>query len=506
MFIRRKANKSGSISIQIIEKRDGRNVVVSSIGCSKDEATLKRLESEAQIEIDRRTPQLRLEFGFTSREQTALEMLRTASVKAIGPELILGKIFDSIGFNKFAEPLFKEVVLARLVYPASKLRTTEYLLQHQGKDINVNRIYRFLDRLESKYKKEVEQVAYNYSKEKLGTLSVVFYDMTTLYFEAEKEDDLRKIGFSKDGKFQHPQIMLGLLVGKDGYPVGYDIFEGNTFEGTTLIPALQKAQERHGLSKPTVVADSALLSKENVKLLIDKGYKFILGARIKNESNNVQQQILQVALKLKDKDFFVIDKPDGIRLIVDYSEKRAKKDASNRKKGLERLTKQINSGKLTKKSLNNRGYNKFLSLMGEVKVSLNQSKIEQDMQWDGLKGYLTNSTLPVSEVVRNYRQLWKIEKAFRISKTDLRIRPIYHRKRARIEAHICVAFVAYTVFKELERLMEIKNLSISPRKAIDLMKTIQQVSLFLPDSQRIHSNFLELSPLQQKLLSLSTLL
>jgi transposase len=424
MFVRRKRNKSGSTSIQIIEKRDGRNVVISSIGCADNEDALLRLEAEAHASLRSLIPQQRLEFDISSREQAAIELLKTGTVKAVGPDLILGKIFDGIGFNKLPEPLFKEIVLARLVYPASKLRTTEYLLQHQGKDIGVDCIYRFLDRLESKYKKQAEEISYTYSKQTLGMLTVVFYDMTTLYFEAESEDDLRKVGFSKDGKFQHPQIMLGLLVGQDGYPLAYDIFEGNTFEGTTLLPILEKAQKRFNLLKPTVVADSALLSKGNIKLLTENGYKFIIGARIKNEACAVREQILKTASALKDNESFVIEKSDGTRLIVDYSEKRAKKDAHNREKGLDRLNKQIGSGKLTKGSLNSRGYNKFLTLEGDVTVTLNQSKVQQDAYWDGLKGYVTNSSHSPKEVIASYRQLWKIEKAFRISKTDLRIRRI----------------------------------------------------------------------------------
>ncbi|MCC6933078.1 MAG: transposase [Deltaproteobacteria bacterium] len=135
-----------------------------------------------------------------------------------------------------------------------------------------------------------------------------------------------------------------------------------------------------------------------------------------------------------------------MRLIVDYSESRAKKDAHNREKGLARLKAKISSGKPTKTSLNDRGYNKFLELKGEIQVALDAARIELDKQWDGLKRYLTNSTCPPPEVIGSYRQLWKIERAFRISKTDLRIRPIYHRKRNRIEAHICIAFTAYTIF------------------------------------------------------------
>lgn len=503
MFIRRKPNKSGSTSIQIVDKQGGRSVVVCSVGCSKDEETLAQLEVEAKIKLHSMTQQQSLEFGVTVVERAAMDLIKSGRVKAAGPDLILGKIFDNIGFNKLPEPLFREIVLARLVYPGSKLRTTEYLLQHQNKDIGVDRIYRFLDKLQSTYKGQAEQIAFDYSKRTLGRIAVVFYDMTTLYFETETEDDLRKIGFSKDGKFQHPQIMLGLLVGPEGYPVGYDIFEGNTFEGVTLLPALERAREKFGLSKPMVVADSALLSKENIQLLTEKGYEFILGARIKNETGGIKEKILKAATTLKDKEAVVIEKPNGVRLIVDYSEKRAKKDASNRKKGLDRLMKQIRSGKLTKSSLNNRGYNKFLTLKGEVEVTLDQSKIDHDVKWDGLKGYLTNSSgHSAKEVISNYRQLWKIEKAFRISKTDLRVRPIFHWKKSRIEAHVCIAFVAYTVFKELGRMLQEHQIPLSPQKAIELMKTIQQITVLLPDSKRSHTEFLHLSPEQERLLAL----
>lgn len=126
----------------------------------------------------------------------------------------------------------------------------------------------------------MERITYNHTRKVLKTISVVFYDMTTLYFEAEDEDDLRKIGFSKDGKFQKPQIMLGLLVGEGGFPIGYDIFKGNTSEGKTLMPVLQAIQKKYQFGKPIVVADAALLSKDNLETLAEKNYTFIIGGRI----------------------------------------------------------------------------------------------------------------------------------------------------------------------------------------------------------------------------------
>ncbi len=145
-----------------------------------------------------------------------------------------------------------------------------------------------------------------------------------------------------------------------------------------------------------------------------------------------------------------------------------------------KLEKQIKTGKLTKTSINNRGYNKFLEIENEVKISLSKQRIEEDKRWDGLKGYTTNTRLSIDEVLENYRDLWQIEKAFRIAKTDLEIRPIYHRVQRRIEAHICIEFVAYKVYKELERLLKLKNSELSPEKAINIAKTIYSVKIKHP--------------------------
>ena len=210
--------------------------------------------------------------------------------------------------------------------------------------------------------------------------------MTSLYFEAEDEDDLRKIGYSKDGKFQNPQILLGLLVGEGGLPIGYDIFEGNTFEGHTLLPVLKRIEARYGLGKPIIVADAALLSKQNLKSLEEEHYRFILGGRIKNESEKIRTEILRQAQEAGDGDGFVLEKPDGTRLAITYSDKRSRKDAHNRRKGVKKLEAQVRSGRFTKQSINNRGYNKFLTIQGEATITIDEGKIKADERWDGLKG------------------------------------------------------------------------------------------------------------------------
>ena len=318
--------------------------------------------------------------------------------------MIFGRLFDEIGFDAIPEPLFRDMVIARLVYPTSKLKTVDYLYRYQGKTVSPDSIYLFLDRLKARYADQAQRIAYRHSAKILKTISVVFYDMTSLYFEAEDEDDLRRIGFSKDGKFQNPQILLGLLVGRGGYPIGYDIFEGNTFEGQTLLPVLERIARQYDFGKPIVVADAAMLSHDNLDALDRQEYPFIVAARIRNESQAMQETILRRGTGLHNGQNVEIEHGAGRRLIVAYSEKRAKKDAHNRKRGLQRLRKRIQGGRLTKENLSQRGYNKFLKLTGEVTVEIDESKIEEAARWDGLKGYLTNTVLSADDVIENYGQ------------------------------------------------------------------------------------------------------
>jgi transposase len=504
MFVRKKENKSGSVSVQVISKTNGYRVL-KTLGSARDPQEIDRLVELGRVFVDRQGGYRSL-FPEDQHDNAVVldfvQNLHNASIRTIGPELVFGRLFDEIGFDAIPEQLFRDVVIARLVYPTSKAKTVDYLYRYRGKAVSVQSIYRFLDRLRSRYFQQAQQIAYRHSLSILKRINVVFYDMTTLYFEAEDEDDLRKIGFSKDGKFQNPQIMLGLLVSENGYPIGYDIFEGNTFEGKTLLPVLQQIQKQYDIGKPVVIADAAMLSKDNINTLDREKYPFIVAARIRNESEPVQRDIISKCLGMSDGQSVVITKEGGHRLIVTYSEKRAKKDAYNRDRGVKRLRKRIGSGQLTKEHLNNRGYNKFLRLQGELTVELDEAKIVEAAKWDGLKGYLTNTKLSVSEVVKNYAELWQVEKAFRISKTDLRVRPMYHRRRRRIESHILIAFVAYAIYKELERRLTKAGIPLSPQRVAELTHTMYEMCIRLPDAPEIQRILLKMDADQQRVYDL----
>lgn len=502
MFVRKKPNKSGVVSIQILEKRSGKSTLLKTVGSSSDPEKIKELFEQGKRLINELRGQSFLNFDIHNEAQLVdLFFSGIRELSLAGPELLLGKLFDEIGFNTIKEDLFRHLVITRLCYPASKLKTVDYLFKHKGIAIDVESVYRYLDKLNSKQKEKVQEISYTHTLQILNNeLNLVFYDVTTLYFEAEQEDELRKTGFSKDGKHQQPQIVLGLLVSTGGYPLAYEIFEGNKFEGHTMLPVIEAFKTKYELKELVVIADAGLMSNDNILELQSKKYRYIIGARIKNENKIVQKKILATALK--NGESVAIVKDENSRIIISYSDARATKDAANRKRGLEKLKKNLAKGKLTKQHINNRGYNKYLKLEGDVKISINEEKYQDDSKWDGLKGYTTNSPLPQDEIIENYNQLWHIEKAFRISKTDLRIRPIYHRLKRRIEAHICIAFCAYKVYKELDRQLKTKKADMSPEKAIDIAKTIFKITIQTKLSNTLHSRLYIDKDEQRRLLKL----
>ena len=503
MFIRKKKNRSGTTSVHIVEKHAGMYVLIKAIGSSNNPDDIDRLVLKARDELhpahDNQPPLFATWLPSDMAVTNFLEQVKNSDIRTIGPELIFGAVFDAIGFQAIPSMLFRHLVVARLAYPTSKLKTVDYLYRYQGIVTTVDAVYKSLDRFGKEYKACAERIAFEYTKKTLDTITVVFYDMTTLYFEAEDEDDLRKIGYSKDGKFQCPQIMIGLLVGEGGYPIGYDVFEGNTFEGHTLVKTLNKLATKYELGKPIVVADAAMLSKKNIAELKANTYTFIVGGRIKNENERTKIEILEKAQGMIEGASFEVMREDGTRLIVTFSQKRMKKDAHNREKGVKKLRAKVASGKLTKQHITNRGYNKFLTLAGDVSVLIDETTIADDAKWDGLKGYVTNTTIPNEKVVEQYGHLWQIEKAFRISKTDLRIRPIFHYKRRRIEAHLTIAFVAYAIWKELERLLKQKGVAMSPKRAAELTHTMYALHYTLPQSKRSESKMLEMDAEQKEL-------
>lgn len=487
MFIRKKKNPSGVISVQIIDKSNGKYRVVKTIGSSSDMVVVEELflqgkkwlsgyTGERDI-FDEHTRELE-EKQFTEHLLDNIE-----NILLNGTQLILNQVFKLIGFDKIEDDILKHLVVSRICQPRSKVATVDYLKSYFDEDVELNKLYRYLDKLHDIYKDHVQQISIEHTKKILGgEIGIVFYDVTTLYFESDLSDELRERGFSKDGKHAHPQVVLGLLVSKGGYPLSYSLFNGSQYEGKTMIPVVEDFVTRYNLKNFVVVADSGLMNKSNISLLESNGYKYIIGAKIKNEIQEIKQWLL--SLEKQDGAFYELGKLPHSRLIVSYSEKRAKKDAYNREKGIKRLQKSYRSGHITKENINKRGYNKFLEISDNVKVTINNDKINEDKKWDGLKGYITNTNLSLSETYEQYSELWQIERAFRITKGTLELRPMFHFTPKRIEAHVCICFVAYKVYKELERILRLKGITLSVDKVMDIAKTITTLKIHLPISNK----------------------
>jgi transposase len=477
--------------------------MVHTIGSSFDTEVVQNLVLQGERWINEKKGLVELDFsGQRSSIFQVLERIEKWEVQ--GTEMLLGKIFDEIGFDKIGDKIFRKLVIGRLVYAASKLKTVDLLAQYNDYYLDVQSVYRYMDKLYNSQKELVQQISYEHTVKVLNQRpSIVFYDVTTLYFEVDQEDSLRKTGFSKEGRHQNPQIVLGLLVSLDGYPLAYEIFEGNKFEGHTMLPVVETFKNKYSLDKLVIIADSGLLSNANVEALQKEGYEYILGARIKSEKQPTRDLITKLGLGNGECQW--VDNGPLRKLLVSYSEARAKKDKLNREKGLKKLQKQILSGKLTKANINNKGYNKYLRMEGSIQISIDLEKFKADGQWDGLKGYITNTNLSKEEIIESYGQLWKIEKAFRISKSDLKIRPIFHYRQRRIEAHICITFAAYKVYKELERQLKSLGSKLSPEKAIEIAKTVIAIHLTIPSTNEPVKKLLLLNDKQKSLFSLFNL-
>jgi transposase len=481
----RKKNPSGVVSIQIIDKSKGTYKVSKTIGSSSDAFEIDTLFQAGKKWI---AIQSGIRDMFALAEQQREEKQVTEhllnnieNILLNGTQLILNEVLKLVGFDKINDDILKHLVVARLCQPASKAGTVDYLKSYFDEDLELHKIYRYLDRLHNTLQDQIQQISVEHTRRILGGhIGLVFYDVTTLYFEIDHSDELRERGFSKDGKHAQPQIVLGLLVSRDGYPLSYSLFNGSQYEGRTMIPIVEDFVRRFNLEDFVVVADSGLMNKTNIALLESGNYKYIIGANIKSETEEIKQWILS-----QDKvegNFYELGKLPKSRLIIGYSEKRAKKDKYNREKGVKRLKKAFKSGIVTKENVNKRGYNKFLEISDNIKVMINNQKIQEDEKWDGLKGYLTNTTLQAKEVYEQYRGLWVIERAYRVTKGTLEMRPMFHFTTKRIEAHICICFVAYKVYKELERILKLSDINLSVDKVLSIAKTVTTLKIKLPAS------------------------
>ena len=468
MFVRRWKRANGAIAVRIVESiRDGDRIIqktIRNVGQSKhpeEVAILVQMARELILTLQKKNPLLKSKEDSRYKDvPDGVQFKHIRKVKKVNCGIfnIFGHVYNDIGLHKLIESTYKDrqwndilkaLVLGRVAGPESKLKTARVLSRDYSINHPLEKFYRAMDRA-IKFEEKAQKIILEETKKiHKGPITVTLFDVTTLYFESVEQDDLKDFGFSKDNKFKEVQVVLSLLTTQKGYPLGYKLFPGNTSEGKTLIDHIQDVQKRFDLKKVTMIADRAMFSEENLKKMEEKGIEYIVACKLRTLPKSQKEQFLT------DNDFIasVVERDlcwvkdyeyKERRLIVSYSCSRASHDKKNRERLIERILKKSKDGMVKAGDLiGNNGSKKFIKLQGK-KLEVDQEKIKQEARWDGLHGVITNNTSHVSSsILSSYRQLWRIEEAFRFNKHDLKMRPVYHWKPDRIKSHILICYLAF---------------------------------------------------------------
>ena len=490
-FIRRVPTASGATAVQIAEYSGGRQRIVAHVGSAHTEAELGLLLERARgLLAD--PAQESLDLGVEPAPRTAglagpaeeLALLPKAAGRAPrreragAPRVIstdsrvlfdaLAGVFADLGFDAVGDEVFRDLVIARVVEPTSLLDTARVLSDLGRSPASYATLKRVLGRAAAGgYRDQVAAACFAHAAQR-GDISLVLYDVTTLYFEAEKEDELRRVGYSKERRVD-PQIVVGLLVDRGGFPLEIGCFEGNRAETATILPVIEAFQARHGLADMVVVADAGMLSASNLAELEAAQLRFIVGSRMTKAPTDLASHFRWHGDAFTDAQ--VIDTitpksgrrsendpalraepawdpqqhPGSWRAVWAYSAKRAARDART-------LTAQENRARAVVAGQKAARTPRFVTTTDGAHA-LDQAALARARRLVGLKGYVTNipaDLMPAGEVIGSYHALWQVEQSFRMSKTDLRARPMFARTRDAIEAHLTIVFTALAVAREAQ--------------------------------------------------------
>ena len=462
-YVRVTKTASGARAVQVVEYRRRKLIICKHIGSSHTENELQQLTAAATQWILAHPPQTQLFATPTDASRFLLQEYEFRGVHFTYLYEFLYRLCESFGFDTLKDKILIDLVIMRVCEPASKLRSLGLLSKHFGIEHTEQTLYRHLRHF-PKLKQAVEEKIVAVARNEFGfDFSFVLYDVTTLYFETFRSDALRKPGFSKDGKPMQPQIVIGLMVTPQGFPVSYEVFAGNTFEGTTFLPSILAFKALHNIDTLTVVADAAMLSIENIKKLVANKLTYIVGARLGNISSELLTTI-DTELERIDGKTMRTQTPHGT-LVLGFSKKRYAKDLSDMNKQIEKAKRQVAfPGKMRRA--------KFVSV-DDGAVSLNEALVAERKKLLGVKGYCTNlEGVPDDAIIAHYHSLWRVEQAFRIAKSDIASRPIFHHKEESIKAHILICVMALA----LSKYIEIKT-DQSIRSVLDLCRGVTDAAL-----------------------------
>lgn len=459
MKVRIVKTASSASAVQVVRYHQNKRVIMSHIGSAHTEEELKDLMLLANEWIKNFSSQLSVFPDESPNKIIHLSHSRFIGVKYRFFHHQIKDLQQQIGLDDLPT-LLNDLVAIRIFEPASKLRSLELMEQFFGVIHSRKTYYKIAPHC-IELKQKIEDKVVGFAKANYAfDYQLLFYDVTTLYFETFEQDELRKNGFSKDNKSQQPQILIGLMVSKEGFPIAYEVFSGNTFEGHTIIPSIHNFIKKNEVKDLTVVADAAMISTENVKQLLLNKINYIVGARLGNISSSLLATIDKSIIREDGKSIRL--KTDNGYLICSFSSLRYRKDKYEMEKQIEKAKQVIERPSKSKKL-------KFTQTEGE-EISINQTLIEKTQKLLGIKGYYTNleaSLADNSTIIERYHELYRIEQAFRVSKNDLQTRPIFHFKEQPIKLHILICFMALVISKHIEL-----KTKISIRKFIDESKKI----------------------------------
>jgi transposase len=521
MFIRQKKSPL-STAIQIVKStREGNKVrqdIIRHVGVIKNASHdyVRQIEKMMiladKIKNDLQNSDVKVIYDIDNiryvrnSDQIAIGNIKIIKDIVNGIHDVFGSIYKIIGFDNLFRSKVKQrrnysnhlfnTVMARIYNPVSKLKTSEILESDFAQDVSVDKIYKMMDQINDSKIDNIKKIGYNLAKKLLGgeaKIKILFYDVTTIYFESFIEDDLKQYGYSKDFKFNQSQIMLSIAVTEDGLPIDYNLYPGSTFEGHTLKEFIRTIKQKYHQQQVTVVADRGMFNKDNIDLLEKSDLSYIIATKLKTLKKDIKQQILDIDSyqeindDLKIKEIFLADKQN--KIIISYSVKRAKKDKADRDKSILKLQQKLKRSNNPKDLISNYGYQKYITINNrkEINFEINQRKIIESQKWDGLHGVITNNlTLTAIEAVSQYKGLWQIEDSFRLAKTNLKIRPVYHFVPPRIKAHIAISFMALICLRYAEYVVKTRSCKISPAR---IVRTLAKTTATIVQDQQSQKIF-----------------
>lgn len=535
VWIRRVRTKSGATAVQLAESVGGRRRIVRHVGSAHDEVTLGLLMEEAR-RLLAGDAQGELDLGITPTAvkaslvpapdpdalfepdpvATRREVVARAVVHKTFSRLlfdVLAGVYTDLGFDALDDEVFRDLVIARVVEPTSLLDVDRVLADLGRVSASLSTRKRTLHRCsDGAYRDRLATLSFTHAVNH-GDISLCLFDVTTLYFEAEKEDDLRKVGFSKERRVD-PQIVVALLVDRNGFPLEIGCFEGNKAEQKTLLPIIEAFKVRHGVERMVVVADAGMLSAGNLTWLSDAGFFFIVGSRLTKAPIDLASHFRwhgdaftdgQVIDTITPRDSRKIENdpllraepvwdptghPRSWRAVWSYSSKRAARDRKT-------LTLQENRAKAVVAGDKAARTPRFVTIKKNG-PTLDEASIARARQLVGLKGYVTNlpaDVMSAHEVISSYHDLWHVEQSFRLSKTDLRARPLFARTRDVIEAHLTIVVTALAIARTVQ-----DRTGLSLRRVLRTLRPLRSATITIngitqtidpaisPDQQTIIDN------------------